>query len=119
MKKYIILNSLYFLCCEVVIFLTSLILYREISLLHYINISFYIGGLFIILCLLFFTVQSGFFDVVTKSFRRVFAGKDVTKQEVEEMTPLSQVITFNYSPLFITGLCVLISMLIALLLYSF
>ncbi|WP_084783132.1 DUF3899 domain-containing protein [Bacillus dakarensis] len=119
MKKHWMPAIYLFACSQIAIVLFSFILYQKITLLFYINISFYLGSLYIFLSLIFFTVKSGFFDFVTKSFRLIFAGKDVTKKQVEEMLPLSKVISFNYSPLFINGLLVTLLMLVALYLYYF
>lgn len=119
MKKQINQIIMFFLVSQIVIFLLSFLVSKEISLLHYINTSFYIGASFIFISLLFITVQSGFFDVVSHSFRLFFSGKTMTKKEVDEMRPLSKVITFNYNPLFINGLLIILVMLVALYIYSF
>lgn len=117
MKQRISRIVIFFLLCQIAIFLLSFFLYHEINLLNYINLSFYLGGIFILLSIFFFTVERGFFDIITKSFRRVFAGKHVTKKQIEEMTPLSQVITFDYSLLFINGVLITVIMFIALYFY--
>lgn len=119
LKKQIIQIIYLFLASQATILLLSFLIYKEISLLLYINISFYIGSLFIFLSLLFFTVRSGFFDVVTKSFRQVFAGKHATKKELEEIPMLSDMISFNVLPFLLNGLLVTFCMLGALYIYSF
>lgn len=119
MKKQINQIIILFSISQTIIFLLSFLILKDISLLHYINISFYIGSIFIFLSLLIITVNSGFFDVVSNSFRLFFAGKSMTKKEVEEMRPLSKVITFNYSPIFMNGVLIIIFMLVALYIYSF
>lgn len=119
MKKQINRIIIMFTVSQLIIFLLSFLVLKDISLLHYINISFYIGSIFIFVSLLITTVNSGFFDVVSNSFRLFFAGKSMTKKEVEEMRPLSKVITFDYSPIFINGVLITVVMLIALFIYSF
>ncbi|WP_019153239.1 DUF3899 domain-containing protein [Robertmurraya massiliosenegalensis] len=103
-----------FLISNMIIFLLSLLMYRSISLLLYINISFYIGALFIFVSLLLLTIKSGFFDQVTKSFRKVFAGKNTTKKEIEEMTLPSQSISIQVLPFLMNGLIILAFMMAAL-----
>lgn len=108
-----------FCISQLLTILLSIIVVKQISLLSYINISFYIGFLFIFISLLFLTVKSGFFDVITKSFRLVFRGKHVTKKEVEEMERPSNIFEFNIIPLLICGLLMIVFMLGALYIYSF
>ena len=119
MKKSWHLTFYLFTFSQIAISLISFILFQKFTLLTYINISFYLGSLFIFLSLIFFTVKSGFFDFVTKSFRLIFAGRDVTKKQVDEMLPLSKVISFNYSSLFLNGVLVTLFMLVALYFYYF
>ncbi|MFE8700377.1 DUF3899 domain-containing protein [Cytobacillus sp. FJAT-54145] len=106
-----------FLISQLAIILISIFNYQSVTLLHYINISFYISCLFLFTSLIIFTVNTGFFDRITKSFRLIFSGKDVTKEMVEEMRPLSQVISFNYSPILMNGILNTFLMLIALSIY--
>ncbi|WP_084362075.1 DUF3899 domain-containing protein [Robertmurraya korlensis] len=90
---------------------------NSISLLNYINKSFYLSSVLLCISLAIFTVNTGFFDVVTKSFRLIFAGKDVTRDTVEEMRPLSKIFTMNYSPLLVVGFINLTLCLLALFFY--
>ncbi|MDQ0153896.1 DUF3899 domain-containing protein [Robertmurraya andreesenii] len=117
MKKYFIQTFILFLFSEAIIF--SFIFFNEMSLLSYINISFYIGSLFIFVSLLFFTVKSGFFDAVTKSFRDVFARKNAAKKDVQEMLLPSEMISFNIFPYLVNGLLIILTMLVALSIYGF
>lgn len=119
MKKQIFLSILIFCAFQLAIILLSLLSYGGISLLFYINISFYVGALFIFLALLFITVKSGFFDAMTKSLRTVFRGRQISKKEAEEMTLPSEIISFNFYPLLWHGLAIIAVMLIALYIYSF
>lgn len=117
LKKYIFQTVSLFLISQISIFAIEIIFFKELSLLSYINISFYIGFLFIFSSLLFFTVKSGFFDAVTKSFRQVFIGKSTQKEEIEQMLLPSMMITFNVLPFLLNGLFVTLIMLIALSIY--
>ncbi len=110
------LNLAFLLCSQLIIFIL-MFFSNSISLLSYINKSFYITSLLLFISLAIFTVNTGFFDVVTKSFRLIFAGKDVTRETVDEMRPLSQIITINYSPLLFIGFINLALCLAALFFY--
>lgn len=114
LKKYFFRFILLFSISQLAIILLSLLSYKDISLLSYINISFYIGSLFIFIGLLFLTVKSGFFDGITTSFRRVIRGREISKKEVEEMALPSEMIGFNVNPLLWNGIVVIIIMLLAL-----
>lgn len=103
---------------QTLVFILMYILDGNFSLLGYINRSFYIASIGLFLSLTIYTINTGFFDVVTRSFRLLFAGKDVTRQNVDEMTPLSEIISINYSPLFIVGLSNLLLSLLALYVYN-
>ena len=104
---------------QVLIFIFSLVYQQSITLLSYINISFYIASILLFTSLIVFTVNSGFFDAISYSFRTVFAGKEEgeKKKSFEEMTPLSELVTFNANPLFMVGLLDFIFMLAALFVY--
>jgi hypothetical protein len=69
--------------------------------------------------LLVFTVNSGFFDTISYSFRTVFAGKDEDgkKKSFNEITPLSELISFNTHPFLIVGLLDFVVMLAFLYYY--
>ncbi|KKI93698.1 hypothetical protein WQ54_03115 [Bacillus sp. SA1-12] len=101
--------------------LLSFLIYHKLTLLHFINLSFFIAGAFLFLALLTITVKGGFFDGITYGFRRTFIskGKVLSKNEVKEMKPISEMITFHYSPLLINGLLMLAIMLIALFIYYY
>jgi hypothetical protein len=108
-----------FLGSQILVLGISLAIFREISLLNYINISFYIASFLLFTSLLVFTVNSGFFDTISYSFRTVFAGKDEDgkKKAFDETTPLSELITFNTHPLLIVGLLDFVVMLAFLYYY--
>ncbi|MCM3663041.1 DUF3899 domain-containing protein [Mesobacillus subterraneus] len=104
---------------QLLVFGLSLVYYRELSLLNYINISFYIASILLFISLIVFTVNSGFFDAISYSFRNVFTSKDNEgkKESFDEMTPLSELVTINTQPLLAVGLLDFILMLAALYLY--
>jgi hypothetical protein len=104
------------LCSQIAIFIL-MFFSNSFSLLNYINKSFYLSSLLLLLSLAIYTVNTGFFDSVTKSFRLIFGGKDITRESVEEMRPLSKIITFNYSSLMVIGFFNLILCLLALFFY--
>ncbi|MBD1383050.1 DUF3899 domain-containing protein [Metabacillus arenae] len=97
----------------------SFIIYKRISLVDFINISFIISGLLILFSLLLVVVNGGFFDGVSYGFRRLFqsGGKTITKKEVEEMIPLSEMIDIEYAPILFAGILLGIIMLAGLFIY--
>jgi hypothetical protein len=108
-----------FLGSQGLIMLFSLVYQQSISLLSYINISFYIASFLLFTSLIVFTVNSGFFDSFSHSFRTVFAGKGEgeKKKSIDEMTPLSELVTFNANPILVVGLLDFFLMLAALSFY--
>ena len=105
------------LLCSQIVIVILMFFSNSFSLLNYINKSFYVSSLLLLLSLTIFTVNTGFFDTVTKSFRLIFGGKDMTRESVEEMRPLSKVLTFNYSSLLIIGFFDLVLCLLSLFFY--
>jgi hypothetical protein len=106
-----------FLGSQLLILILSLVYQQSITLLSYINISFYIASILLFTSLIVFTVNSGFFDAISYSFRTVFAGKEEKKKSFDEMTPLSELVTFNANPLLMVGLLDFILMLAGLFVY--
>ena len=101
---------------QIAILIISLISYHKISLLSYINISFYITSALLITSLLISTIHSGFFDVISKSFNIAFTrGKD--KRSWDEVPAISELITINQKPLLFYGFHTGLFMLIALFVY--
>ncbi|MFD2215393.1 DUF3899 domain-containing protein [Metabacillus endolithicus] len=99
--------------------LLSFFIYQKLTLLSFINISFFFGAGLLFIAFLTLTVKGGFFDGITYGFRRMFVskGKELSKQEVEEMTPVSELLTFNHSPFLISGIIVTVIMTLATILY--
>ncbi|MEH7884418.1 DUF3899 domain-containing protein [Bacillus sp. JJ1609] len=108
-----------FLGSQVFVVVLSFLYYKNISLLNYINISFYITCVLLFTSLLVFTVNSGFFDAISFSFRTVFAGKENGERikSIHEMTPLSEMVKINTNPILIVGLLDFVLMLGALSIY--
>jgi hypothetical protein len=113
-RKYLI-----FLIVIATILLTSIlsiIVHGQVSLLHYINISFYFSSAYIALGLLILVVDKGFFDGISYSFRRTFK-KTNTNEDEDDIIPLSELISLPYSQLLYSGLALLSIMLICLMFY--
>ncbi|MED1202515.1 DUF3899 domain-containing protein [Heyndrickxia acidicola] len=101
---------------EIVVLIVSLIKYHSVTLLHYINISFVIGGIFFFCAIFLFLAGSGFFDISHASFRKVFKSRR-KEEEDEEHKPLSEILDFNFSPLLLNGCVMIAIMLLALFVY--
>lgn len=99
--------------------LLSFFTYQKLTLLNFINISFFFASGLLFIAFLTITVKGGFFDGITYGFRRMFIskGKELSKKEVEEMTPVSELITFSHSPFLISGLILTAIMVMALFIY--
>ncbi len=108
-----------FLLSQLVVLFLSFIYHRGLTLLSYINISFYIASVLLFTSLIVYTVNSGFFDKMSYSFRTVFSKKEEgeKRKSFEEMTPLSELVTFNANPLLVIGLLDFTVMLAALYVY--
>ncbi|WP_144474557.1 DUF3899 domain-containing protein [Cytobacillus oceanisediminis] len=108
-----------FFSSQLIVLFLSFLVRRGFTLLSYINISFYIASALLFISLLVYTVNSGFFDTMSYSFRTVFTKKEEgeKKKSFEEMTPLSELVTFNANPLLIISLLDLAFMLAALYVY--
>ncbi|MEH7085239.1 DUF3899 domain-containing protein [Neobacillus drentensis] len=103
---------------QLVIILISFLNYHKISLLSYINISFYFSAGLLLTSLLVFTIHSGFYDVISRSFSFAFQ-RGQNKRRFDEIPPLSELVTFNQKPLVFYGLINGLFMLIALVIYYF
>ena len=93
----------------------SLLFYREISLLHFINISFYFCYAYISIGILLFIVNKGFFDGISYSFRRLLRRNN--KEEESEITPLSEIVAIPHSLLLKSGIILVFIMCIGLVIY--
>jgi hypothetical protein len=110
-KRWVILAA-----SQVLIFAISFINYHNISLLSYINISFYISAALLLTSLVVFTIRTGFFDTIARSFS-FSASRGKNKKSFDEITPVSELVSFNQKPLLFYGLVIGLFMLIALACY--
>lgn len=96
--------------------LLSVILYNQLALLHFINISFYFSSGYLLIGLLILVVEKGFFDGMSYSFRRLFKRNSVSEagEDTTDITPLSELVSVPYSSLLYSGCIVLAVMLISL-----
>lgn len=101
---------------QLVILATSMIFQHKITLLSYINISFYFSSALLFSALLTYTIQTGFFDVMSKSFTMVFSKGD-EKKSYKDITPISELVSINQKPLLLYGALIGVFMLIALFVY--
>ncbi|MEH7073726.1 DUF3899 domain-containing protein [Neobacillus drentensis] len=101
---------------QLVILILAFVFYHKISLISYINISFYLSAAMLLTALLVYTIHSGFYDVISKSFSLAFS-RGPNKRSFDEIPPLSELITFNQRPLVFYGFLTAVFMLIALLIY--
>lgn len=101
------------------VILLSIIIYQKLTLLSFINISFYFGITLLFISLFTMTIKGGFFDGITYGFRRLFVskGKELSKQEVDEMIPVSELLDFDHTPFLLSGLMVSGVMVVALFIY--
>jgi len=109
-------NLISFILTQLAIIIISLIYHREISLVHYINISFFATSALLLSALLVYTIHSGFYDTIFRSFNLAFSrGKD--KRRFEDIPKLSEMISFKEKPLFYHGIINGLLMGLALLIY--
>ncbi|MEH7097589.1 hypothetical protein [Neobacillus vireti] len=109
-------NLIILLITQFLIVLISFIHHHKITLISYIDISFYVTSGYILLSLLLFTIHSGFYDVMSKSLNLFFSpGKD--KRRFEDIPGLSELITLNGKPFFLHGLITGLLMAVALIVH--
>lgn len=114
-RKFI--KRLFILACfEALILVLSFISIHKITLLSYINISFYFSFFFLLSALLIYTIQTGFFDVVFKSFHFSLTRRE-EKKRFSEITPISELVSIDRKPLLLYGLLIGLFMIIALVFY--
>lgn len=101
---------------QVFIIILSIITYHNISILSYINISFYISSALLLSSLIVYTIQSGFFDTISKSFNLAFS-RGNNKRKFQDVPGISELITFDNKPLFFYGFVNFLLMLLALAFY--
>ncbi|AYC29009.1 DUF3899 domain-containing protein [Paenisporosarcina cavernae] len=101
---------------EVIIAISMLLYYKNFSLLSYINVSFVVGGIVFLLGIFVYVVAGGFFDIFTKSIRDVFTRRHQEEDMLNMRLP-SQVIDFSAVPFFQIGGTILLTMVVALVVY--
>lgn len=100
------------------IFIVAIVFFsnKELGLIPYINVSFFVGGMIVFIGLLIYVVSNGFFDIFTMSMRKVFTTKR-NSEVVESMRSPSELLDFSYRPFFQLGGSILLLMAMALLIY--
>ncbi len=116
MQKSLIKHLLCFIILQFFILIIELLHYNEISILYYINISFYVSAALFLIALFVFVIQTGFFDVVKKAFTIAFS-RAHENEKMGELRPLSKLVAINHKPLFFHGLLTGLCMGIALIFY--
>ena len=112
MKK----KALIFALSQIIVVVLMLLIYQNLSLTSYINMSFFIGGTIVFIGLLIYIVSSGFFDIFTISMRKVFTPKRFL-EDAGSMRAPSKLLAFKTSPYFQLGGTILLGMFIALFFY--
>ena len=103
---------------QLAIFIISFFYYRNFSLISYINISFLISAALLLTALLLYTIHTGFYDAISRSFNLVFS-RGNEKRQFEDIPRLSKMVTIDEKPLLFHGLMNGLFMLIALMVYYF
>lgn len=105
-----------FFIIQLAIFITSLLYNSKVTLMNYINITFYFASAFLLSALLIYVIHAGFFDIVTKGFTKAFSrnNEDI---KLAEITPLSKLVAISQKALLLQGLLLFICMVVALILY--
>ncbi|RFU63043.1 DUF3899 domain-containing protein [Bacillus sp. V59.32b] len=98
------------------VFSISFISHGEITLLYFINITFYIAAGLLMISLFTMVVQRGFFDAIFYSFRTVLESSE-SREKKEKKTPLSELVSFPYNSLVGVGFILLLFVLGALFIY--
>jgi len=112
MKKRLI----YFLGSQLIIFSLMFLVHKNIQLVSYINMSFFVGGTITFIGLMTYVVSGGFFDFFTASTRKIFTPRHM-KKEAKQMRLPSEVFSFPYKPIIALGLSNLFCMSVALFIY--
>ncbi|MBM7600835.1 hypothetical protein JOC34_003249 [Virgibacillus halotolerans] len=97
---------------QISVLVCAFIFYKRLDLLSYINVSFVIGTIFILISMAGYVMKGRFFDIVFYSFQYFFSR--MTERDRE---PLSRLVPQNYQSPLITGIVTILLMLCALFLY--
>jgi hypothetical protein len=110
-------TATYFFILLLLTLLLIFAVYRDLSLLYFINMSFYVGGAVLFMGILGFVTQKGFFDGISYSFRRIFRAKYESGDEMEDIPRLSGIVSMDLRPALLSGLMLLVIMMISLYIY--
>jgi len=105
--------TLFFLIGQLIIFILSFLTEGGLSLLSYINISFYVGGLLLLAGGFVYIFRTGSFDFFTSSMRKVLSRRHM-QEEMGSMRKPSEVFSASPRLLFLTGIPILLCMFVAL-----
>lgn len=105
--------ALLFLFGQFIIFILSLFTNAGISLLSYINTSFYVGGLLLFVGGIVYIFRTGSFDFFSRSMRKVLSTKH-TKEDLDSMRSPSEVFSISPMIFFQTGIPIFVMMFIAM-----
>lgn len=111
-------NVIVFLISQLVIVISAYSVYGEITLLGYINASFFVSGLLLFVGGVVFIIRTGSFDFFMKSTQKVFASKS-QRDAIDTMRAPSEAMSANPAWFFIAGLPTFILMIVALVVYYF
>lgn len=102
---------LHLLVCTIFVFLFT----GHWSIVTYINILFLVSALYLSIGLLLFVISSGFFDITSKSFHKVFRKKNNLGHDY--LPPSQRVNHRTYSFFLVEGVGLLLVMLACLYIY--
>ncbi|MFS0574499.1 DUF3899 domain-containing protein [Sporosarcina sp. 179-K 3D1 HS] len=105
-----------FILGQVIILILMFITNNDFSLLAYVNMSFFVGGIMLFIGLVSYVFSSGFFDIFITTSRKIFTPSH-RLDDVESMRAPSQLFTGSVTPLVGGGAMILVVMGIGLLLY--
>jgi len=98
---------------QLLVLLGAMVFYKRLDLLSYINVSFIVGFIFVLIALAGFVMKGRFFDIVFYSFQHMFG-----RMTDKDREPLSRLVPQNYQIPLITGIVTLVLMLCALYLHQ-
>lgn len=104
--------TIWIVSSQAIILLLCKVIYHNFGLLSYINVSFTVSILLVLISLGGIVTKARFFDIVFYSFQSFFSGMKNRKRE-----PLSKLIPQHYHLPLITGVVDLCVMSAALLVY--
>ncbi|MBY0223593.1 DUF3899 domain-containing protein [Mammaliicoccus sciuri] len=109
-------NIIIFSISQVVILIFIWLIYGQWSLLGYINVSFFVSGLLLLIGGIVFIIRTGSFDFFMKSMQKVLARKG-QREALESMRVPSEAMSVRSAWFFMAGLPSFVLMLLALVLY--